>query len=84
MKFVGTSACPDGKFYCQNLGHMAKVIQSSRVNDGICGKSSMAIKFSVQFIDREPKDPVDLRPFPIETLQRMLLLSSRVTREYMT
>ncbi|XP_066936364.1 glucosidase 2 subunit beta-like isoform X2 [Clytia hemisphaerica] len=32
----GTSACPEGKFYCQNLGHIAKYIQSSRVNDGIC------------------------------------------------
>lgn len=32
----GTSACPEGKFYCQNLGHIAKYLQSSRVNDGIC------------------------------------------------
>jgi len=32
----GTSACPDGKFYCQNLGHKAIYLQSSRVNDGIC------------------------------------------------
>lgn len=32
----GTSACPDGKYYCQNLGHKAMYIQSSRVNDGIC------------------------------------------------
>ncbi|KAL4578355.1 hypothetical protein LXL04_014477 [Taraxacum kok-saghyz] len=32
----GTSACPTGKFYCQNLGHSPLSIFSSRVNDGIC------------------------------------------------
>lgn len=38
MKFTGTSACPDGKFYCQNVGHSPLTLFSSRVNDGICGK----------------------------------------------
>jgi len=32
----GTSACPNGSFYCKNLGHLASVLPSSRVNDGIC------------------------------------------------
>ncbi|XP_031249367.1 glucosidase 2 subunit beta [Pistacia vera] len=32
----GTSACPNGKFYCQNTGHAPRKIFSSRVNDGIC------------------------------------------------
>ncbi|GLT39395.1 hypothetical protein SLA2020_135880 [Shorea laevis] len=32
----GTSACPAGKFYCQNAGHIPRSIFSSRVNDGIC------------------------------------------------
>lgn len=32
----GTSACPDGKFYCRNRGHIPLSIFSSRVNDGIC------------------------------------------------
>ncbi|XP_031100689.1 glucosidase 2 subunit beta-like isoform X1 [Ipomoea triloba] len=32
----GTSACPNGKFYCKNAGHSPLFIYSSRVNDGIC------------------------------------------------
>lgn len=32
----GTSACPNGKFYCKNLGSDPQVVYSSRVNDGIC------------------------------------------------
>ncbi|KAJ8539814.1 hypothetical protein K7X08_014066 [Anisodus acutangulus] len=32
----GTSACPSGKFYCKNAGHVPLSIYSSRVNDGIC------------------------------------------------
>lgn len=32
----GTSACPNGKFYCKNKGHTPLLIFSSRVNDGIC------------------------------------------------
>ena len=34
---VGTSACPNGKFYCKNAGHIPFSLYSSRVNDGICG-----------------------------------------------
>ncbi|KAL1565699.1 glucosidase 2 subunit beta [Salvia divinorum] len=32
----GTSACPNGRFYCKNAGHAPVVLYSSRVNDGIC------------------------------------------------
>ncbi|GAB2294064.1 hypothetical protein Dimus_028280 [Dionaea muscipula] len=32
----GTSACPNGSFYCRNVGHVATILFSSRVNDGIC------------------------------------------------
>ncbi|CAN6994586.1 unnamed protein product [Brassica rapa subsp. trilocularis] len=32
----GTSACPNGKFYCRNIGSSPKFVYSSRVNDRIC------------------------------------------------
>ncbi|KAG0465589.1 hypothetical protein HPP92_019753 [Vanilla planifolia] len=32
----GTSACPEGKFYCRNVGDVPRILFSSRVNDRIC------------------------------------------------
>ncbi|PKI83627.1 hypothetical protein MVES1_002753 [Malassezia vespertilionis] len=32
----GTSACPNGWFYCHNEGHIPSYIRSSQVNDGVC------------------------------------------------
>lgn len=32
----GTSACPHGRFYCQNQGYLASLIPASYVNDGVC------------------------------------------------
>ncbi|KAG6533760.1 hypothetical protein ZIOFF_007635 [Zingiber officinale] len=32
----GTSACPESKFYCRNMGDAPRFLFSSRVNDHIC------------------------------------------------
>lgn len=32
----GTSACPNGLFYCTNAGHKPLILPASRINDGIC------------------------------------------------
>ena len=37
---AGTSACSNGKFYCPNFGAMPVVLNSSMVDDGICGKAA--------------------------------------------
>ena len=34
---LGTGACPDTYFYCQNQGHIGASIPSSQVRDGLCG-----------------------------------------------
>ena len=35
--FIVLAACNNGHFYCRNVGHFGKSVDSSRVNDGICG-----------------------------------------------
>jgi protein kinase C substrate 80K-H len=32
----GTSACPNGRFYCRNKGSRGKFVSSHLVNDGVC------------------------------------------------
>ncbi|KAI8096737.1 glucosidase II beta subunit-like-domain-containing protein [Halteromyces radiatus] len=35
----GTSACPNGYFYCENKGHLPGYIKSWAVNDGVCDEA---------------------------------------------
>ncbi|KAI7895203.1 glucosidase II beta subunit-like-domain-containing protein [Mucor mucedo] len=35
----GTSACPNGLFYCANVGHIPSTIKSYAVNDGVCDEA---------------------------------------------
>ena len=36
--FTGTSACPNGKFFCMNLGAEPVRLNASFVDDGVCGE----------------------------------------------
>eukprot|EP00882_Tetradesmus_deserticola_P033670 GHRQ01038480.1.p3 GENE.GHRQ01038480.1~~GHRQ01038480.1.p3 ORF type:complete len:101 (-),score=8.17 GHRQ01038480.1:521-823(-) len=38
MLHAGTSACPNGVFYCRNKGHEQKLLSTSFVDDGVCGE----------------------------------------------
>lgn len=33
----GTSACPNGRFFCENKGYIGTLIPSHHVGDGVCG-----------------------------------------------
>lgn len=37
-QIAGTGACPSFTFYCINEGHIGASIQSTHVNDGLCGE----------------------------------------------
>ena len=37
LPLAGTSACANGRFHCENVGHSPQFLFSSRVNDGFCG-----------------------------------------------
>jgi len=39
----GTSACLNGRFFCDNIGSVGHFIPSSKVNDGVCGNYRMAL-----------------------------------------
>jgi hypothetical protein len=40
---AGTSACPNGVFYCRNKGHESKLLATSFVDDGVCGEQGLQL-----------------------------------------
>ena len=47
----GTSACPNGRFFCENKGYLSSMIPSHFVGDSICGTTSIiAMKSKPLFV----------------------------------
>lgn len=44
---LGTAACENSQFYCENIGFKGQYIKSSRVNDMICGTIHFYLFFEV-------------------------------------
>lgn len=40
---AGTSACPNGVFYCRNKGHEPRLLATSFVDDGVCGEQQLQL-----------------------------------------
>lgn len=51
---TGTSACPESKFYCRNMGDATQFLYSSRVNDHICGAYAYDMNPLVFFSPKSP------------------------------
>ena len=43
-RLAGTSACANGRFHCENVGHAPQYLFSSRVNDGFCGAGAPLLR----------------------------------------
>lgn len=46
----GTSACPNGRFFCENKGYLSSMIPSHFVGDSICGTSVITRKSKPLFV----------------------------------
>lgn len=38
---LGTGACSNSTFFCPNIGHVGASISATKVNDGLCGPSTL-------------------------------------------
>ncbi|KAJ1921503.1 hypothetical protein H4219_000540 [Mycoemilia scoparia] len=81
----GTSACNNSKFYCENKGHIPSIIDSIRVNDGICDEAccdgsdewgtSTECPNTCEAVNREYRKVVEER-------QRIELAGAKLKQEY--
>lgn len=79
----GTSACPNGFFYCPNDGYKPSVIPSSRVNDAICDCCDGSDEYSGR--TQCPSDCLrlgELLRLERERVEKMKLEGHRVYLEY--
>ena len=49
---IGTSACTAGTFYCRNRGHQPLTLNSSFVDDNICGESDSTPRLPCRAVKR--------------------------------
>ncbi|XP_071498479.1 glucosidase 2 subunit beta-like [Diadema antillarum] len=81
----GTSACPDGRFHCNNRGYKPMYIPSSRVNDGICDCCDASDEYEGPGAGRCINNCKELGKKDLEERRQQILLSNQgfeIRQEY--